>query len=114
MYPAFTLPDMHINGSTPPFSIWIPTISNRAYTGWISSTPISPAILSGNILGAGPLSDTSHLAFAAAREFLVSYLPIRDSLKKKYQRLDWLEKELQQGFRYIKYYFPEMPAASTG
>jgi hypothetical protein len=60
----------------------------------------------GNILGAGPLSDTSVLAFEAARAFLVSYLPIRDSLNKKYQRFDWLEKELQQGFRYIKYYFP--------
>jgi hypothetical protein len=60
----------------------------------------------GNILGAGPLSDTSMLAFEAAREFLISYLPIRDSLGKKYERFDWLEKELQQGFRYIKYYFP--------
>jgi hypothetical protein len=60
----------------------------------------------GNILGAGPLSDTSELAFEAAREFLVSYLPIRDSLNKKYGRFDWLEKELEQGFRYIKYYFP--------
>jgi hypothetical protein len=60
-----------------------------------------------NILGAGPLSDTSRIAFAAAREFLVSYLGIRDSLKFKYQRLDWLEQELRQGFRYIKYYFPQ-------
>jgi hypothetical protein len=60
-----------------------------------------------NILGAGPLSDTSRVAFAAAREFLVSYLGIRDSLKSKYQRLDWLEQELRQGFRYIKYYFPQ-------
>jgi hypothetical protein len=63
----------------------------------------------GNILGAGPLSDTSLVAFAAARQFLVSYLPIRDSLKEKYRRLDWLEKELRQGFRYIKYYFPRYP-----
>jgi hypothetical protein len=61
----------------------------------------------GNILGAGPLSDTSRIAFDATRQFLVSYLSISDSLKKKYQRLDWLEKELQQGFRYIKYYFPK-------
>jgi hypothetical protein len=60
----------------------------------------------GNILGAGPLSDTSTLAFEAARDFLVSYLSISDSLKKKYHRFDWLEKDLQQGFRYIKYYFP--------
>jgi len=60
----------------------------------------------GNILGAGPLSDTSHLAFLAARQFLVSYLPVKDSLEQKYQRLDWLEKELTKGFRFIKYYFP--------
>ena len=63
----------------------------------------------GNILGAGALSDTSRVAFAAARQFLVSYLPIRDSLKEKYQQLGWLEKELRQGFRYIKYYFPRYP-----
>jgi|HubBroStandDraft_1064217.scaffolds.fasta_scaffold81140_1 hypothetical protein len=62
-----------------------------------------------NILGAGPLSDTSTLAFEATREFLVSYLSISDSLKKKYQRFDWLEKELQQGFRYVKHYFPLYP-----
>jgi hypothetical protein len=61
----------------------------------------------GNILGAGPLSDTSRVAFDAARQFLVSYLSISDSLKIKYQRLGWLEKELHQGFRYIKYYFPK-------
>jgi hypothetical protein len=63
----------------------------------------------GNILGAGPLSDTSALAFEATREFLVSYLSISDSLKKKYRQFDWLEKELQQGFRYVKYYFPLYP-----
>lgn len=59
-----------------------------------------------NILGAGPMSDTSKMAFEAAREFYVSYLRIRDSLEPKYQNLGWLEKELQQGFRYVKYYFP--------
>lgn len=60
----------------------------------------------GNILGAGPLSDTSHVAFAASRQFLVSYMPVKDSLEKKYARLEWLEKELTGSFRYIKYYFP--------
>jgi hypothetical protein len=61
----------------------------------------------GNILGAGPISDTSRVAFDAARQFLTSYLPIRDSLELKYGQLGWLEKDLLQGFRYIKYYFPE-------
>ena len=59
-----------------------------------------------NILGAGPLSDTNRVAFDAARQFLVSYLPISDSLEPKYRRLDWLERQLQLGFRYVKYYFP--------
>jgi hypothetical protein len=62
----------------------------------------------GNILGAGePLSDTSRIAFAATRQFLVSYSSVSDSLKQKYARLDWLEKELQNRFRYVKYYFPQ-------
>ncbi|MHA4807932.1 gliding motility lipoprotein GldB [Flavitalea flava] len=59
-----------------------------------------------NILGAGPLADSNQLAFRATRQFLVSYLPVRDSLEKKYERLDWLENELREGFRHLKYYFP--------
>src|SRR6185437_7398807 len=59
-----------------------------------------------DILGAGPLADSNHVAFEAARQFLVSYLPIRDSLEPRYRRLDWLERQLQTGFRYVKYYFP--------
>src|ERR1700753_3072844 len=56
-----------------------------------------------NILGAEPMSDTSTIAFEAAREFYVSYLRIRDSLEPKYRQLGWLEKELELGFRYVKY-----------
>lgn len=59
-----------------------------------------------NILGAGPLSDTNQLAFQATHQFLTSYLPVRDSLEKKYAQLNWLEKELTREFRFIKYYFP--------
>lgn len=62
----------------------------------------------GNILGAGErLTDTSQVAFAAARQFLVSYLGVSDSLKQRYPRMTWLEDQLQQGFRYVKYYFPQ-------
>jgi hypothetical protein len=63
----------------------------------------------GGILGAGPLSDTNHVAPLACRQFLVSYLGVEDTLKVKYERLDWLEKELTQGFKYVKYYFPHYP-----
>jgi len=60
-----------------------------------------------NILGASPLSDTSRAAFLAARQFLVSYLPVRDSLGAKYEKLGWLELELTRGFKFVKYYFPQ-------
>jgi hypothetical protein len=62
-----------------------------------------------NILGAGPLSDTNHVAFEASRQFLVSYLPVEDSMRIKYQDLGWLEKDLTRGFRLVKYYFPRYP-----
>ncbi len=63
----------------------------------------------GGILGAGPLSDTNHVAPLACRQFLVSYRQVEDSVLGKYQHLEGLEKELTQGFRYVKYYFPRYP-----
>ena len=60
-----------------------------------------------NILGAGPLSDTNRLAPLAARQFLVSYLPVKDSIEERYRKLDWLEKDLHRGFQFVKYYFPK-------
>lgn len=62
-----------------------------------------------NILGAGPLSDTNKAAPVVARQFLVSYLPVKDAIEKKYGRLDWLEKELKNGLQHVKYYFPDYP-----
>ena len=60
-----------------------------------------------NILGAGPLSDTNTTAVKAARQFLISYLPVKDSLDLKYDKLDWLENDLQKSLRLVKYYFPK-------
>jgi hypothetical protein len=62
-----------------------------------------------NILGAGPLSDSNQTAFIASRRFLTSYLPVKDSIAMQFERLDWLEKELQKSFRFVKYYFPNYP-----
>ncbi|PWT77792.1 MAG: hypothetical protein C5B59_03070 [Bacteroidetes bacterium] len=59
-----------------------------------------------NILGAGPLSDTNKTAILATRTFLSSYLPVRDSIAPLFKDLGWLEKELQDGFKHVKYYFP--------
>ena len=60
-----------------------------------------------NILGAEPLSDTSSISFMAACHFLSSYWPAKDSIEKKFDDMGWLEKELQQSFRFVKYYFPK-------
>jgi hypothetical protein len=60
-----------------------------------------------NILGAGIPSDSNQTAFVAARQFLISYLPVRDSISRSFDDLSWLEKELQKSFRFVKYYFPK-------
>ncbi|HMH31477.1 MAG TPA: hypothetical protein VK543_00515, partial [Puia sp.] len=62
-----------------------------------------------NILGAGPLSDSNQTAFLASRRFLTSYLPVKDSIARQFERLDWLEKEFRKSFRFVKYYFPNYP-----
>src|SRR5450631_469591 len=60
-----------------------------------------------NILGAGPLTDTNKTVVIAARQFLISYLPVKDSLELQYDKLDWLENELKKSFQLVKYYFPK-------
>ena len=60
-----------------------------------------------NILGAGIPSDSNQTAFAAARQFLVSYLPVRDSLGIQFRDLSGQERELERSFRFVRYYFPK-------
>ena len=57
------------------------------------------------VLGvSGSIIDTTTLL--VTREFIRGYTSIYDSLKPKYNNLVWLRKELQQAFRFVKYYFP--------
>jgi hypothetical protein len=51
-------------------------------------------------------SDTSMSTLQVTREFLRGYLPIYDSLKNKYVNTDWLQKELEKAFQYVRYYYP--------
>lgn len=64
-----------------------------------------------NILGTGPLSDTSAQAFFTCRRFLSSYMPVRDSLDLKFGAaaggMGWVEEGLRKGFQYTRYYFPQ-------
>src|SRR5882672_8330132 len=39
-----------------------------------------------NILGAGPLTDTNKTAFIAARQFLSSYWPVKDSIELQFEK----------------------------
>lgn len=51
-------------------------------------------------------SDTSRNTLLVTKEFLRGYLPIYDSLKLIYTKTDKLQKELENGFQFVKYYFP--------
>jgi hypothetical protein len=103
---GISVPDIHIvRYDTAYFSL----DSNNIVPGLYrlnNDYPWFTADFVGNILGAGPLSDTSRVAFMAARAFLVSYLSVKDSIEPKYRELGWLEKDLKKGFQHIKYYFP--------
>ncbi|MFL5772140.1 MAG: hypothetical protein ACJ75F_03215 [Flavisolibacter sp.] len=46
------------------------------------------------------------IAVAVLKRIISSYKPIYDSVKEKYKKLNWLEDELETGFRYVKYYYP--------
>jgi hypothetical protein len=41
------------------------------------------------------------------RSILSGYRPVNDSLQQKYPSLDWLKRDLTEGFRYVKYYYPD-------
>ena len=58
-----------------------------------------------NILGVSGV-DTNQNTILVTKEFLRGYLPVHDSLQLKYKKTDWLQKELEKAFQYVKYYFP--------
>lgn len=57
-----------------------------------------------NILQVNP-SDTA--SFVIIKNMITGYHPIYDSLQKKYKDLSWLKEELTEGFKYVKYYYPD-------
>ncbi|MBD0376882.1 MAG: hypothetical protein ICV51_14785 [Flavisolibacter sp.] len=57
-----------------------------------------------DILGVNPI-DTASLS--VIRTILSSYRSLNDSLQQKYSNLNWLQRELSTGFKYVKYYYPK-------
>ena len=58
-------------------------------------------------------SDTSMNTLLVSKEFLRGYLPVYDSLQLIYHKTDWLEKELEKAYQYVKYYFPNYKVGNT-
>src|SRR5258705_1292930 len=58
-----------------------------------------------NILGvSGTDNDTATLA--VIKQFLTSYSSFAADLEKKFNNTTGIEKEIKQGFQFVKYYFP--------
>jgi hypothetical protein len=65
-----------------------------------------------NILGLTTLSSSTfdsaaNVTFSELKHFIHVTRPLYDSLSFKFEDLSWLEKELNQSFKYLKYYFPD-------
>lgn len=45
-------------------------------------------------------------AASIIKNIIAAYAPINDSLQKKYNTFAWLEDELEDGFKYVKHYYP--------
>jgi hypothetical protein len=58
-------------------------------------------------------SDTSENTLLVTKEFLRGYLPVYDSLQLIYKKTGWLQKELEKGFQFVKYYFPGYHAGNA-
>lgn len=46
-------------------------------------------------------------ALPIVKTIISSYRSLNDSIQKKYPSLDWLQKDLEESFKYVKYYFPQ-------
>lgn len=51
-------------------------------------------------------ADTNTGTLMVTKSFIHDYTPIYDSVKSKYEDVNWLKKELEKGFQFVKYYFP--------
>ncbi len=52
-------------------------------------------------------ADTSRNTILVTKEFIRGYKSIYDTLQLIYKKTDWLKKELEKGFQFVKYYFPK-------
>lgn len=65
-----------------------------------------------HIMNFGPYADSSELIRIQTRRLVSNpdFRVLQDTINAQFPKLDNLEKDLAQSFRYIKYYFPEFKA----
>lgn len=59
-----------------------------------------------NVLGLGPLNDTNQLAFLGTKQFLKLNKQVYDTSLIVHRNLNNLKNEMEDAFRYVKYYYP--------
>src|SRR4030095_11159560 len=52
-------------------------------------------------------SDTNKVTLDVSKIFIRGYSSMYQSLAKQYNDINWLQKDIQKAFQYVKYYFPE-------
>ncbi|MBP8244422.1 MAG: hypothetical protein KAX45_07785 [Chitinophagaceae bacterium] len=57
--------------------------------------------------------DTNQQTQMVTREFIRGYAPVQQILDKKFTSTDKFQKELEQAFRYVKYYFPQYKTSNA-
>jgi hypothetical protein len=69
--------------------------------------PIFLPLFVNHVLGLGPVNDTNELAFEGSKRFLNLNQVVYKESQKLYKDFSGRAKELEDGFRYVKYYFPD-------
>ena len=56
-------------------------------------------------------SDTNKVTLDVSKFFIRGYSSMYQGLSKQYGDVNWLQKDIQKTFRYVKYYFPDYKTA---
>src|SRR5690606_16703675 len=62
-----------------------------------------------HILGIPPIKDSGEQAMKVFRQYISDYRPVYDSVRKLFPDLNAQEKQIMDGLRHVKYYFPDYP-----
>ncbi len=61
------------------------------------------------ILGIPPIKDSGAQIMQVTRQFIHDYRPVYDSVNKQFPDFSSYEKEITEGLKHVKYYFPDYP-----